>query len=269
MIRLNDIEINQIFRLIKEGKSLNKISRLLNKSKSTVYYHFRKFKGRTVNPISLKSNDEELIGEFIGLFAGDGYANKTIAFHYRIYLFFNITERKFVNDLVKNVLVKLFGKEPNIFRQKNALVLFYCSKEIHYLINNYLVWDKKYRKTYSIQLKNRDQSDEFIKGFLRGCLDSDGYLSPKKICFSTVSKELIEDISIFLTKLNISNKVTRYKEKRKNRKDIYNITLSRLDHYKFLKIINPRNVKENMRQPGLEFPDAEHLPDQRLGRPLS
>ena len=91
--RLSKEEIKEINELISEGKSLNEITRIMNKNKTTVYYHFRKIKGRTINQIILNSNDEELIGEFIRLFAGDGSIFKTKNFLYRTYLHFNINEK--------------------------------------------------------------------------------------------------------------------------------------------------------------------------------
>ena len=52
--------------------------------------------GKNLTPIRICAVDEELVGEFIGLFAGDGCANITKDYKYRIFLYFNITEKKFM-----------------------------------------------------------------------------------------------------------------------------------------------------------------------------
>ena len=78
------------------------------------------------------------------------------------------------------MLIKLFGKKPRAYRDDNRLNLCYYSKAIKELIDVYLTWDKDYRKTYSVMLKENNHSREFAIGFLRGSLDSDGHLSYKK-----------------------------------------------------------------------------------------
>ena len=242
MKRLNKKELELISKLIEMGYSLNKISTKLNKSKTTIYYHYRKTKGETMHPIKNISFNEELLGEFIGLFAGDGYSDKTSDYKYRTYLFFNLLkEEDFVKDLTKNVLIPLFNKSPMISKRKNLLTLSYYSKEIHKLIKSYLEWDPKIKKTYSVGLKKKKFSRKFKIGFIRGSLDSDGYFSQKKISFATVSPKLAEDISSLLKDLEIKHSKTLYKEKRKNRKDIYHIFVSWKDHKKFIDLINPRN----------------------------
>ena len=105
MQRLSNGEIRRTIRLTKKGFTLNKITKLLDKKKTTVYYHFRKIRGKTFNPIVLTNKDKELIGEFIGLFAGDGSSHVTENYRYRICLHFNVAEETFVKNLINNVLI--------------------------------------------------------------------------------------------------------------------------------------------------------------------
>jgi hypothetical protein len=72
-------------------------------------------------------------------------------------------------------------------------------------------------------------------------LDSDGHFSRKQISFASVSPGLIRNIKKFLEDLNINNSLTRYKEKRSNRKDLYQIRIPKIDHENFVKTIRPRN----------------------------
>ncbi|MBT4540671.1 hypothetical protein HOC35_04105 [Candidatus Woesearchaeota archaeon] len=241
--RLTKKELKNIQKLIDKEYSLNEITKITRKKKTTIYYHFRKIKGRTMNPITIKSNNKELIGEFIGLFAGDGCIDKTDKYQYRTYLYFNLNEKKFVEDLIKNVLIKLFGKRPMVFKVDNRINLCYYSKTIHKLIHNYLIWNKKIRKTYTVELKNKNHSKEFLRGFIRGSVDSDGHISNKRINFASVSYNLIRDIACSLEKLDIKYKLRKYIEKRENRKDIYHIDLRKPEFEMFHSLIKPRNVK--------------------------
>lgn len=267
MNRLSKGQIQEIMKLTKEGKSLNSIAEETGKSKTTVYYHFNKIRGKCVNPIQVNNRDNELIGEFIGLFAGDGCLNVDSAYRHRIFLYFNITEKIYVENLINEVLINIFDRRPRVYRDENRLNLVYYSKAIGELVKLYLTWNPKFRKTYSVKLKNEVHSRAFILGFLRGCLDSDGHLSSKKIQFSSVSYGLIQNISNFLNYLRINHKVSIYKEKRENRKDIYRITIPKSNHSLFTKLIKPRNLKgTEMRRPGFEFPNAspQRFPDTRL-----
>ena len=51
MKRLNKEQIEKINKEILEGKSLANVSSSQNLNKSTVYYHFRKAKGKSVFPV--------------------------------------------------------------------------------------------------------------------------------------------------------------------------------------------------------------------------
>ena len=245
---LTIIEKEKIKRLISQSNSLSSISEKLTKPKTTIYYHFKRLKGKTTSPTTIISNNQELIGEFIGSFAGDGYACKFSDYKYRVYIAFNITEERYVHDFTKNVLLQIFSKKPMLFRRKSCVLLCYYSKNIHILLHKYLTWDPNGKKTYSVALRDRNYSRSFLIGFLRGSLDSDGYVSDKKISFATVSPGLKESITYALEKLHIKYSVHLYKEKRLNRKDIFHIFVSWKDHQKFLHLINPRNKK--MHRPG-------------------
>ena len=148
MKRLNNVERTKLNDLILEGKSLNRISKEMLLSKSTIYYYFRRIKGRTINPIIIYTKNEALIGEFIGLFAGDGYTYKSSNYDHRVYLCFNIADKAYVNKLILNVLEKLFNKKPMIFIQENRLNICYDSKPITEFIGQYLTWNKNFRKVY-------------------------------------------------------------------------------------------------------------------------
>tara|TARA_Y100000310_G_C20372034_1_gene663961 strand:- start:154 stop:765 length:612 start_codon:yes stop_codon:yes gene_type:complete len=187
-------------------------------------------------------NDDELLGEFLGLFAGDGCINKTKHYEYRIYLYFNITEINYVIEL-KKILFKLFKRYPMEFRRKNIIILAIYSKFIFELVFQYLTWNPKGRKCHSVRLKHHNHSLKFKIGFLRGCLDSDGYLSDKTISFASSSKRLARDMTTFLDDLGIIYRFSTYKEKRANRVDMHHIYIRKKERRLFLQIIKPRERK--------------------------
>ena len=253
--KLTKEEIYFIKNYIKIGKSCNQIANLMSKNKSAIYYHFKKIKGRTVFPIQVVSDNNELIGEFIGLFAGDGSFFKSKDFHYHIRLHFNVAEKEFVHEIIKNVLFVLFRRNPRIYNQQNALILSYYSKNIYDLVRKYLTWNDNEPKTYSVTLIKQILSEEFMIGFLRGNIDSDGHISKSKISFDSVSKELIRSISKCLDFLRIKYRYREYQEKRLNRRNMHNISICREDFDKFFYIIKPRNSR-NMHRLGHSEKDS-------------
>ena len=241
--KLTEQELSLIKMMTRSGESLNRISTRLKKSKTTVYYHFRKIRGRTVNPITVQSNNQKQIGEFMGLFAGDGSFDKTSDYKYRIRLHFNITEGDFIKSLINNCLLPLFANPPMVFDEKNKFTLCYYSKNIYALIISYLTWSRKMPKTYSVHLKKSSYCKDFMTGFIRGSLDSDGYLSSKSISFATVSPGLRDNICLFLDKLGYSYSSLVYKDKRPNRVDIFHVNIHKSNFKRFLMNIEPRNKR--------------------------
>lgn len=239
---LTEKQKNEIKKLTENGHSLKEIAQKLGKGKTTIYYHFRKIKGRTVHFVVLNLNNDELLGEFIGLVAGDGCLYKTKQYHYRVYLCFNITEKKYVDELA-SVLFPLFGIYPLRIRRENRLILVYCSKQIFSLVCGYLTWNPMSRKCHTVRLIKRDHSKKFKIGFIRGNLDSDGYLSDKKISFASTSHYLINDIMSYLSDLDITFHYAVYKEKRSNKKDMHHVNIRKAYSEKFLHMIKPRERK--------------------------
>ena len=50
MGKLNEKQILKIIQLTKEGESLNSITNKIGRSKTMVYYHFRKIRGENFKP---------------------------------------------------------------------------------------------------------------------------------------------------------------------------------------------------------------------------
>lgn len=145
-----------------------------------------------------------------------------------------------------------------IFRRENRLILCYYSKNIHNFIHKYLTWDANKRKSHTIRLKNHNHSMRFKVGFLRGCLDSDGYLSNQKINFATSSLKLAKDINDFLMHLNIKFSYSVYKEKRPNRVNMHHTDIGKNQRNQFLSIIEPRETKNLNAPAGIRNSETAH-----------
>lgn len=246
---LTEKEKDYIISLMKKGKSLNYISKLTGRNKSTLYYHYKKIMGKKFKDIELNDIQDSFIGELMGLFVGDGnYFFDRRLWRHSVKFFFNITEKDYVDSLVKLFKSNL-KKYPHVGREKNVLIVRYYSKKLFTFIQYYVDWGisrdvlGRNKKSRTVFLKQRVYSNGFKKGFLRGFIDSDGYISDKKICFSSSSGKIIEQTSNFLLDLGFKEFRTNfYKEKRKNRVGMWHLNFRKAERERFFEIIKPRNL---------------------------
>lgn len=239
MFRIDRKIKNRIIRLIKENKSLNKIKEVTGINKTTIYYYMRKIKGRKIKLVNIKKGNLELIGEVIGLFAGDGcfYHDKK-RYTRRITFSFNKKEDKII-DYYRNSLTELTNKNPRLYISKSIKTLDLQSKEFSEFILKYLSWDSN--KTKTVQIKNKEvfKNKQFVIGFLRGLIDSDGYIRKKRkeIYYGTISKKLLNDFLYCLNLFNFKYKV--YIQKGKKYNDFYKVRLTNLEVDRFVDLIRP------------------------------
>lgn len=200
-------QIAEIKKLARQGDSINEIKEKLELPKSTVYYHFRKEVGQKQkeNAVKIPENDE-IIGEICGIFAGDGYFRKRDDGHYRVEITLNQKDR-YWEELARLLYDKL-EKEPQIIHEKeyNRTRLRLYSKKLYKLLKNYLKWNKN-AKTSTIRLKEAKNTDKFNKGFIRGLIDTDGYREPefRRYIYGTISEGLRNDFSNILEELGIDH----------------------------------------------------------------
>ncbi|MDO8563467.1 MAG: LAGLIDADG family homing endonuclease [Nanoarchaeota archaeon] len=238
MSRLKKEVKTEIIHLIKSGKSLNKIIKETGIGKTTIYYYIRKIRGRKYKPIKINFNDDELIGEIIGLFAGDGYyLNNEKRSDYRIKIYFNSKEDKLI-EYYRTSFYKLTTKFPGVVHSRSVKIMQMSGKSICNFVLGYLSFGK--RKTATVSLKNKSyyKNKDFMKGFLRGLVDSDGYVRKgrKEIYYGSISKMLFKD---FLKGLDIFN--FRYKTYLQKSKysDFYKVRISGDEVDKFTSFIKP------------------------------
>ena len=238
MPRLKKNIKKNIINLIKEGKSLNYIRSKTGVSKTTSYYYMKKINGRRYLPIKLKLKNKELIVEIIGLFAGDGYYVNNV-WDKRIRIYFNAKEIRLI-DYYRKSFKKLTNKLPAVLSQKSVKIMQLHSKDFCNFILSYVIFGK--RKVKTIELKNKLllKDIKFVTGFLRGLIDSDGYVRKgrKEIYFGSISKNLFTD---FLHSLNLFNfRYKTYVQKRDGFQDFYKVRLSGNEVDRFVKLIKPQ-----------------------------
>ncbi len=205
----------EIIRLINEGVSIPKISKRLQIGKSTIYYHYKKIKGRKIQLIKIP-NDPKVLGEFLGAFSGDGsfcYQRKT--WHYTIRFHLHRFDDAQYADYLTKLVESNFGKKMSIsYVEPNASILKIHSKEIYKLIKEYLVILPS--KSLSVSLKKplEDLSDEFLSSFVRGVVDTDGSVDKHgRIILGLISHDLISQISLILERFGIEHRCTVRKTK--------------------------------------------------------
>ena len=208
--RLSSEELILIRKLTNEGKSLNYLSNLIGVGKPTIYYQVRKFKPRIKKDFIVNLNDFQ-IGELIGAFAGDGnyyhekenknYLNR--GSHYRVRYFLTFSKERDYANYIKGLLNNLNLNSHIIERDKSVLIVTVNSKEFINFIKEYLDW--KSDKTFTIKLKKKlsEYSDEFLCGFARGLMDTDGFLNSGNVACACISKELINNLADIFTKFNM------------------------------------------------------------------
>jgi len=242
---------DEIIRFIKEGNSINKIRKMTGCAKSTIYYHYKKIKGRKKKPVEISFEKERELGEFLGIFAGDGSFTLGKNSHYKIRIHLGFYEKEYADFLVKQ-LTTWFNKKPHIYYKKyqnkdSSIDLHYDSKLIYNFLKEHLVWEG--RKTYTVRLKKLDlRKREFNLGFLRGLIDTDGnYYAPKRrISFSSTSKLLADQAEKIICS-NVYLDPNRYLIKSEKYADLHTLTLHGEKAKKLIDAIKPNNINKTIR----------------------
>lgn len=237
-------EIQKIKNYTSKGRSINQIKNILGLPKSTVYYHFRKEVGQKQKRNQLQiPESEEVRGEICGVFAGDGnhfYDEKK--YEHRIKITLNAKEDYW--KILAKFLEKQLGKPPHIHHYNSRTIIDYSSKALYQLLDSNLYWETG-NKTETIRPKRAKSSKEFKIGFLRGLIDTDGYMAPdhRRYSVTSISKDMILASARFLTSLGIDNKIREYTDERENHRKIYFLQIFGNSAIKLNEKVEPRNPK--------------------------
>ncbi len=181
----------------------------------------------------------EETGEICGIFAGDGSLDKRKPF-VRIYL--SLDEKDYAYYIAR-LLAKLIGRPIKIRRdKKNVFIVYVLSEELVNLIKKHLTWNDNKGRT--IRLRNLKHKAPFIKGFLKGLLDTDGCTNQGSVEFSTVSKKLVYQISQSLKSLGFEFKICSWEYQWRNeRRPAYKVFLKTVESKRLVESLKPNNIK--------------------------
>jgi intein/homing endonuclease len=243
MHRLSPEVVDKINDMVTQSVSLNKISESLSLSKSTVYYWYRKFKGRTFTKLVINSVNQEIIGEFIGAFAGDGNYTLDNDYKHQISISLNSKDLQYIAHL-KNLLGVVCSKTPHVYTydRDHVTVLRIVSKDLAIFIKSYLIWTKTKTATVELKFACKELGNSFVVGFLRGLMDTDGYINHKNeyVTFSTISPGLARNIETALSILGINFREYLNNDSRGHSKTVFRIRVTK-DFKRFICLVQPKH----------------------------
>lgn len=196
MKALNEEEIQQICKLYREYGNLRGVSLKSSRSLGVVYKYITSNglikKQNIVKEIC--TNDERLIGAYVGLWLGDG--TQYVDRYRRTIKICSNKEDKLLNKFIQDIIYRIFKKKTlliEVFSTKQAYIKFH-SKFIFEFISKYVVYDAR-MKTYTVGLRKRTNSysKEFREGCLLGLALSDGYLK-ERFVFHVSSSRLAKNM---------------------------------------------------------------------------
>ncbi len=208
--RFSSEDVIKIRKLTDEGKSLNYLSKIMGSGKSAIYYQVRKFKPRMKKEIIVNLTEFQ-IGELIGAFAGDGnyFHEKYDSLHHkkggrhRIRYSLTFSKERDYAEYLASLLTKL-NLNPQIYGSGDSvLILVVNSKEYINFIREYLAWGDD--KTYTLGLKKdiSEYSDNFLRGFARGLMDTDGFLNSGNAACACISIKLMDHLSAIFERFGL------------------------------------------------------------------
>ena len=197
---------------------------------------------RQLNIMEFNTSSQEKIGEFVGVFAGDGNYTVDRRYHHQIRIFLTARDSLYIQH-VADLFTFICNKKPSIYYRKseNVAVIRIISVELYNFITKYLKWNKRKTETVHLRKPLNGYKKSFLIGFLRGLIDTDGYIDKRgTVKFSTISNNLSKNVELSLRKLKINYRKYIQTDKRKNRKPITRIVVWK-DFEKLIKIIKPEH----------------------------
>lgn len=242
---MSKIDINvkkTLLDYLHVGKSINSVAVSLNLNKSTVYYHYKKVYGKKIKLPSFQVSESEVEGEIAGAFAADGGCCRCKNWDYLVTYYIGGNEVDYVREFAL-LLASYFNKKPYIHkrRDKNVFIVRYRTKSIYNYMKTYLHWENP--KTYSVQLKTTAMKREFLRGFVRGYFDCDGYADKayRRVQLCGVSGIMISQLHEIIGSFGFTPTYKVNIDKRPNCKALHTITLKNKEAEKFVQFFVPRN----------------------------
>ncbi len=248
-MRLSNHLLDAVISRIHKNHSINKISRDLVLAKSTVYYYYQKIKGRKYPVLTLHPAYSQTEGEIVGIFAGDGslYFDRN-NYHYEIKIIVGTNNQEY-GLYVKDLFDTYFGKRfefthntPWAYRVKTS------SKVISGFFSHYLVFNPSCKHS-TVRLISTNLPEEFLRGFLKGLLDTDGCVYRTKystfsLSYSTTSRKLAFQLQEILSSFHIKSSIYERKPVQQNWKMQYSVQIWKGDAERFLTQVKPWKARK-------------------------
>lgn len=101
------------------------------------------------------------------------------------------------------------------------------SKKIYKIIKEYLCWDVSQRRSKTIALKtSKSFRYDFLCGFAKGLIESDGWILNNQIGLKSTSRSLAQNFYDIIRNLSFKPKIVKREDRRGNRSPIYIVTLT-------------------------------------------
>lgn len=235
----------EICSRIRKSVSINKISKELRLGKSTIYYYYKKIKGKKFVEPEFRLRNSRLEGEINGIFAGDGsqYYDAKRG-HYEINVHFG-AKNYWYAVYVKDLFEKFFNKNFRLHWDSETQIRIRTqSRKIFSYFQNYLSY-KPQIKHCTVKLR-KNCSLSFKIGFLKGMFDTDGCISYNhagysfSIFYTTTSKCLAYQMNKTLRQLGIENNV--YVRHPVGEKILFTVNVLAKGKNRFIKLVKPMKV---------------------------
>jgi hypothetical protein len=205
------------------------------------------YKTHKYRKVRLNLDDQMALGEFIGLIAGDGgqsYYSKKGTYKVRLYLSSN--QLSLLRHIMR-LFRRLFSITPRVYnhqyrsRPYNMISVEVESKRIYEIITEHLSWNKAKRRSGTIHLNNRESySRDFLCGFARGLIESDGWVLHNQIGLKSTSKLLAVNFYTIIREVGFNPKFLKRTDRRGNRSVIYLVAITGKQEVRnLIKLLNP------------------------------
>ena len=209
--RVIDENGNYVWKHLKDIKEYDWISLQKNTYNKDSKYEMPKFDYKphfNAKPIITPTEASIELGEFLGLFIGDGAFSFTNKGRGRLIISYNLDQKDLIEGMTKTIY-NLFGITP-VWQQKkddNSILAYYNSTILCHWLKNLGV---KKRNAYTARIPEIvfRARKEFAEAFLRGLFSADGTISKDdaRISMSSTSEKLIDDVQGLLLSLGIPSR---------------------------------------------------------------
>jgi hypothetical protein len=181
-----------------------------------------------------------------GVIAGDGHLNKGVKWKgkdeskdYGIII--TSKDEEFLK-VVLNLIKTKINTKTEIKPGKRSNYISIRNKELHNIMNKWFEIPTG-KKSDILFIPKKIKNSEYLMHFLAGLFDTDGGLRRGSIGFCSASKQLMEDVSVCLSKTDIENSKDSWINKKYN-KEYYGLRIKKSKIQRFIETIPLKNYNK-------------------------